>query len=232
MRRVAFLFVVGVVALIGGSAVAFAQAAPRPAVERADLTATVQADNSAQVSIEYIIVNSEGLADQRVVHNLATFPNVTIEGLRATGAGGANLQVAREERPGFDRLTVQLPSGTTGAVTYTLEYTARANRDDFRFPVPVPNFPVRASVISFFATVTLPPGMNFHGDEFPRVVEMTQQGNSTVLRMQEVNIPAFIVASFGEGGAPIGNATNLTTLVSFLFIVAAATWWWQLKAGK
>jgi hypothetical protein len=231
MRRLAFLFVLVLTALVGGSAVAHAQAAPRPSLARADVTAAVQPDKTARVTAKYAINNAEGVKDLKVVNNLADLPGLTIDGLKAT-SGGTNLQVTSEKKPGFDQVTVQLPADAKGKVEYTLEYTASANRDDFRFPVPVPNFPAAAAVPSFFATVTLPPNTTFQGDEFPRVAGEQQQGGSTVLKMQEVNVPAFIAAPFGQGGAPLFSATNVTTFFSFLFIVGTAVWWWKLKAGK
>jgi hypothetical protein len=231
MRRLVFLFVLVLIALVGGSAVAYAQAAPKPSLSRADLTAVVQSDKSAKVTAKYAINNAEGLKDLKVENQLADLPGLTIEGLKAT-AGNTSLQVSNETRPGFDQVTIQLPADAKGKVEYTLEYTARANRSDFRFPVLVPNFPVAASVPSFFATVTLPPNSNFQGDEFPRLVATEQQGGSTVLKMQEVNVPAHISANFGQGGAPLFTETNVSTIASLLFIGLTGMWWWGLKAGK
>ena len=110
----------------------------------------------------------KAIKDLKVVNNVADLPGLAIDGLKAT-TGSTNLQVTSEKKAGFDQVTVQLPADAKGRVEYTLEYTASASRNDFRFPVPVPTVPVAASVPSFFATVTLPPNTNFQGDEFPRL---------------------------------------------------------------
>jgi hypothetical protein len=211
MRRLILVFCIALVALIGGSVVAYAQAAPKPSISRVDVDAVVQADRSAKVTAKYAINNAEGLKDLKVVSQFADLPGLTIEGLSAT-AGSTTLQVSNEKKPGFDLVTIQLPADAKGKVEYTLEYTAKCTASDFRLPVMVPTFPVAASVPSFFATVTLPPNVNFQGDEFPRLASIGQQGASTVVKMQEVNLPTFIMVNFGPGGAPLFSETNVTTL--------------------
>ncbi|GEM_PF-6429389 len=231
MRRLVFLFVLVLTTLFCGAAAVYAQAAPKPSLARVDVAAAVQADKSAKVTVKYAVNNPEGLKELKVMNRFADLPGVTLEGLKAT-MGSANLQVASMKKAGFDEVTIQLPADAKGKLDYTIEYTARSDRSDFRFPVLVPDFPVEKSVPSFFATVALPPNTNFQGDEFPRIASTEQQGGSTVLKMHEVNVPAFIRANFGQGSAPPFSETNVTTFASFLIIALAGTWWWKLKAGS
>ncbi len=231
MRRLVLLALGATfVALVGGLATAHAQAA-KPAVERLDLDVAAQADRSATVRAKIAIRNVEGLKDATVPHQLSDFPGSTIEGLKATAEDGKSLEVSRVSKDGFDRVLLKLPPEAKGRFVYTLEYVSKCSDPDFRALVIVPDMPVAASVKSFFATVTLPPKMTFFGDELPRLAKISQQGDSTVIYMEEVNIPLFVKAPFGQGSAPPLNATNITTVLSMAFIAGVGYWWWWLKAG-
>jgi hypothetical protein len=71
--------------------------------------------------------------------------------------------------------------------------------------------------------------MAFYGDEFPRAHSVVQKGDSAVVEIAEVNIPAYIKVEFGPGSAPLITGSSVTTFFSFLFIIAAGYWWVYLK---
>ncbi len=227
MRRLFLISSVLGLSILVASA-AFAGQAPRPAVQRCDVTATFQPDKSASVVAKYTILNPEGLKDATVVHQISDMPGISVEGLKATAADGKALETSTVKAPGFDKLLVKLPADAKGPFSYSLEYTSKTTSRSLT-PLVVPNFPVAQSVKSFFATVTLPPKMAFYGDEFPRAYGVTQKGDSPVVEISEVNIPAYIKVEFGPGSAPLITGSSVTTFFSFLFIVAAGYWWVYLK---
>ncbi len=210
------------------ASVAFAGQAPKPAVQRCDVTATFQPDKSASVVAKYTILNPEGLKDTTIVHQISDMPGISVEGLKATAADGKVLETSTVKAPGFDRMLVKLPADAKGPFSYTLEYTSKTTGWSLT-PLFVPTFPVAQSVKSFFAMVTLPPKMAFYGDEFPRAFGVAQKGDSAVVEISEVNIPAYIKVEFGPGSAPLITGSSVTTFFSFLFIVAAGYWWVYLK---
>jgi len=227
MRRLFLISSVLGLSILVASAVSAGQA-PKPAVQRCDVTVTVQADKSASGVAKYTVLNPEALKDSTIVHQMSDMPGISIEGLKATAADGKVLETSTVKSPGFDKLLVKFPADTKSPFIYTLEYTSKAT-GEFRAPVFVPTFPVAQSVRSFFATVTLPPKMAFHGDEFPRAQGVVQKGDSAVVDIAEVNIPSFIKVEFGPGSAPLITGSSVTTFISFLFIVAAGYWWVYLK---
>jgi len=227
MRRLFLISSVLGLSILVASA-AFAGQAPKPAVQRCDVAVTVQPDKSASVVAKYTVLNAEVLKDATIVHQMSDMPGISVEGLKATAADGKVLETSTAKSPGFDKLLVKLPADTKGPFSYTLEYTSKAT-GEFRAPVFVPTFPVAQSVRSFFATVTLPPKMTFYGDEFPRAQAVVQKGDSAVVDIAEVNIPAYIKAEFGPGSAPLITGSSVTTFISFLFIIAAGYWWVYLK---
>jgi len=227
MRRLYLISSVLSLSIMVASAVSAGQAL-RPAVQRCDVTVTVQADKSASEVAKYTILNPEALKDATIVHQMSDMPGISIEGLKVTAADGKALETSTVKSPGFDKLLVKLPADTKSPFSYTLEYTSKAT-GGFRAPVFVPTFPVDQSIRSFFATVTLPPKMAFYGDEFPRAHGVVQKGDSAVLEIAEVNIPSFIKVEFGPGSAPLITKSSVTTFVSFLFIIAAGYWWVHLK---
>jgi hypothetical protein len=207
---------------------AFAGQAPKPAVQRCDVTATFQPDKSASVVAKYTVLNPEALKDATIVHQMSDMPGISVEGLKATAADGKTLETSTVKSPGFDKLLVKLPADTNGPFSYSLEYTSKTTGRSLT-PLFVPTFPVAQSVKSFFAMVTLPPKMAFYGDEFPRAYGVAQKGDSAVVEISEVNIPAYIKVEFGPGSAPLITGSSVTTFFSFLFIVAAGYWWVYLK---
>jgi hypothetical protein len=207
---------------------AFAGQAPKPAVQRCDVTVTLQPDKSASVVAKYTVLNTEALKDATIVHQMSDMPGISVDGLKATAADGKALETSTAKSPGFDKLLVKVPADTKGPFSYSLEYTSKAPGRSIT-PLFVPTFPVAQSVKSFFATVTLPPKLTFYGDEFPRAYNVAQKGDSAVVEISEVNIPSFIKVEFGPGGAPLITGSSVTTFLSFLFIIAAAYWWVYLK---
>jgi hypothetical protein len=206
----------------------FAGQAPKPAVQRCDVTVTAQPDKSASVVAKYTVLNPEALKDATIVHQISDMPGISVEGLKATAADGKALETSTVSGPGFDKLLVKVPADTKSPFSYTLEYTSKTAGRSIT-PMFVPTFPVAQSVRSFFATVTLPPKMAFYGDEFPRAQAVSQKGDSAVVDIAEVNIPAYIKAEFGPGSAPLITGSSITTFISFLFIIAAGYWWVYLK---
>jgi len=227
MRRLVLISSVLGLSILVASAV-FAGQAPRPGVQRSDVTVTFQPDKSANVVAKYTIINPEALKDATIVHQMSDMPGISVEGLKAAAADGRALETSTAKSPGFDKLLVKLPAETKGPFSYSLEYTSKTTGRSLT-PVFVPTFPVAQSVRSFFATATLPPKMAFYGDEFPRSHSVVQKGESAVVEIAEVNIPAYIKVEFGPGSDPLITGGSVTTFFSLLFIIAAGYWWVYLK---
>lgn len=227
MRRLFLISSVLGLSILVASAASAGQAS-KPAVQRCDVTVTLQPDKSASVVAKYTVLNPEALKDATIVHQMSDMPGISVEGLKATTADGKALETSTVKSPGFDKLLVKLPADTKGPFSYSLEYTSKTTGRSIT-PVFVPTFPVAQSVRSFFATVTLPPKMAFYGDEFPRAQTVAQKGDSAAVDIAEVNIPAYIKVEFGPGSAPLITGSSVTTFISFLFIIAAGYWWVYLK---
>ena len=152
---------------------------------------------------------------------LIDFPGQSLTELVVT-VGGAPAEVARQDPPAgaVRRLTVaRVPAGQELVVRYRVRLPGRYA---YRFPLPVPDLQPEAAGAAVHLSVELPPGAEYRGDSFPRLV--AADGNRLVADL--VGVPGFVHVVFGAGpGVPAYRRIEALALAGAILPCLLALAW-------